>query len=466
MPLDLFHPTIRRWFESRFESPTEPQALGWPHLITGQNVLIAAPTGSGKTLTAFLASIDRLFREAESGTLPDEIRVVYVSPLRALSNDMHRNLEVPLAEIQAVAEQTGAVVPPIRVGLRTGDTSSTKRASILKRPPHILVTTPESLYLMLTSPRAREKLATVETVIVDEIHALVRDKRGSHLAITLERLAALCPTPPQRVGLSATQRPMDQIARFLVGYGPDRQAAVAPSADARSTAEPPPAPLPVIVDVGHQRTLDLAIEVPPSELGTVCMHEQWAEINARIVELIHSHHATLIFVNTRRLAERLTHQLTELLGEGAISSHHGSLSAEQRHDTESRLKSGKLKAVVATASLEMGLDIGYIDLVVQIGSSRNIASTSAAGGTLRARTGTDSQGAAVCTDARRADRVPGPDACNPARPAGCDSDSPRPAGCARAADCRRGLYPGMRYGRAVSTDPSCVTVCANAAGRL
>lgn len=360
MSLDLFHPVIQQWFRSRFAAPTEPQRLGWPDLAAGRDVLIAAPTGSGKTLTAFLASIDRLLRLAETGTLENEIRVVYVSPLRALSNDMHRNLEVPLAEILAVAEERGLNIAPIRAGLRTGDTSAAQRAAILKRPPQILVTTPESLYLMLTSPKAREKLKTVETVIVDEIHALVRDKRGSHLALTLERLAALCPQRLQRIGLSATQRPITDIARFLVGTGP-----VSPTTAVEH--------LPAIIDVGHQRELDLGIEVPPSDLGTVCMHEQWAEINERIVELINSHRATLIFVNTRRLAERLTHQLSELLGPEAISSHHGSLAADLRLDTERRLKSGELKAVVATASLEMGLDIGYIDLVIQIGSSRNIA---------------------------------------------------------------------------------------------
>lgn len=352
MALDLFHPVIQQWFRSRFNAPTEPQQLGWPYLASGDDVLIAAPTGSGKTLTAFLASIDRLLRLSEAGDLTDEIRVIYISPLRALSNDMHRNLEVPLAQILAVAEEMGLEIAPIRAGLRTGDTTPAQRNAILKRPPHILVTTPESLYLMLTSPKAREKLQSVETVIVDEIHALVRDKRGSHLALTLERLAALCPRRLQRIGLSATQRPIDQIAQFLVGAS---------------------SPLPTIIDVGHRRQLDLAIEIPPSELGAVCMHEQWAEINERIVEMVNSHRATLIFVNTRRLAERLTHQLSELLGEDAISSHHGSLAADRRHDTERRLKTGQLKAVVATASLEMGLDIGYIDLVIQIGSPRNIA---------------------------------------------------------------------------------------------
>ena len=393
MGLDLFHPAIQRWFGSRFAAPTEPQRLGWPHLAAGRDVLIAAPTGSGKTLTAFLAAIDRLLRLAEAGALTNEIRVVYVSPLRALSNDMHRNLEVPLAEILAVAQEMGLEIAPIRAGLRTGDTSASQRAAIVKRPPHILVTTPESLYLMLTSPKAREKLRFVETVIVDEIHALVRDKRGSHLALTLERLAELCPQRLQRIGLSATQRPIAEIARFLVGEGEGRGARAEGGSKTRArkndgllpfddddesicpslVPQPSPISLPVIIDVGHQRELDLAIEVPPSDLGTVCMHEQWAEINGRIVELVLSHRATLIFVNTRRLAERLTHQLSELLGADAISSHHGSLAADHRHDTERRLKSGQLKAVVATASLEMGLDIGYIDLVIQIGSSRNIA---------------------------------------------------------------------------------------------
>ena len=365
MPLDLFHPLIQQWFSSRFAGPTEPQQLGWPHLAEGRDVLIAAPTGSGKTLTAFLAAIDKLLRLAETGELTDEIRVVYVSPLRALSNDMHRNLEVPLAQILALAAESGLDLSPIRVGLRTGDTSSSQRAAIVRRPPHILVTTPESLYLMLTSPKARETLKSVDTVIVDEIHALVRDKRGSHLALTLERLAELATGPLQRIGLSATQRPIEDMARFLVGQGK--------LGSSNSETEPESSPLPVIIDVGHQRELDLAIEVPPSELGTVCMHEQWEEINQRIVELVNSHRATLIFVNTRRLAERLTHQLSELLGVEAISSHHGSLAADHRHDTERRLKSGQLKAVVATASLEMGLDIGYIDLVIQIGSPRNIA---------------------------------------------------------------------------------------------
>lgn len=351
MSLETFHPIIQRWFQGRFHAPTEPQVLGWPQIAQGGHTLIAAPTGSGKTLTAFLAAIDRLLKEAIGGTLTDEIRVIYISPLRALSNDMHRNLEVPLAEIIALAVAEFPDIVPIRAGLRTGDTPASKRASLLRKPPHILVTTPESLYLLLTSVKGRERLRSVETVIVDEIHALVRDKRGSHLALSLERLAALCPQPLQRIGLSATQRPIEDMANFLVGSSGNC----------------------AIIDVGHQRDLDLAIETPQSDLGAVCMHEQWAEINARMCELIQSHRSTLIFVNTRRMAERVTHHLTQLLGEDAVSSHHGSLAADRRHDTEQRLKTGRLKAVVATASLELGLDIGYIDLVVQLGSPRSIA---------------------------------------------------------------------------------------------
>ena len=357
MSLQLFHPVIAQWFQSRFAGPTDPQAAGWPHIHAGRDILIAAPTGSGKTLTAFLSAIDRLLRLAEAGELTDEIRVVYVSPLRALSNDMHRNLQQPLEEILALAAESGLQIPEIRVGLRTGDTTAAKRTAIVRRPPHILVTTPESLYLMLTSTRSRDVLKTVETIIVDEIHALVRDKRGSHLALSLERLAEICPRRLQRIGLSATQRPIDQIAQFLVGVQEDRSPDVEP----------------VIIDIGHQRQLDLGIETPSSDLGAVCMHEQWAEVNTRIVELINTHRATLIFVNTRRLAERLTHQLSEILGEDAISSHHGSLAYQHRQETEQRLKTGHLKAVVATASLEMGIDVGCIDLVLQIGSPRNIS---------------------------------------------------------------------------------------------
>ncbi len=356
-----FHPIIETWFDSRFAGPTDAQTAGWPAIASGEHTLIAAPTGSGKTLAAFLACIDRLLKRSLAGELEEGVRVVYVSPLRALSNDMHRNLEVPLAEIEAQAMVLGCPAPGIRAGLRTGDTTASQRARLVRRPPQILVTTPESLYLMLTAARSRETLKNVDTVIVDEIHAMVGNKRGSHLSLTIERLESLVGRPLQRIGLSATQKPIERTARFLVGAG---------NADSAMAQSTPPC---CILDVGHTRTLDLAIELPRTELSAVCMHEQWAEIHERLVELIHEHRTTLIFVNTRRLAERLTHQLAEKLGEGQIETHHGSVAADKRLQTERKLKSGELKAVVATASLELGIDIGYIDLVVQIGSPRSIA---------------------------------------------------------------------------------------------
>lgn len=358
MPLDVFHPLIARWFADRFGEPTEPQRLGWPPIAQRRHTLIAAPTGSGKTLAAFMVCLDRLWRDWLEGRLEDVTQVVYVSPLKALSNDIQRNLQTPLAELSARATTEGHAAPPIRALVRTGDTSASERAKMLRRPPHILVTTPESLYLLLTSERGRQSLRTVRTVIVDEIHALARDKRGSHLALSLERLEALCDLPPVRIGLSATQRPIDEIARFLVG---------AARVDAAGRPDCS------IVDVGHVRELDLAIELPPSELSAVCSNEQWAEIHQRLVELIQSHRSTLVFVNTRRLAERVAHHLRELLGAEVVASHHGSLSREIRQWAEERLKAGELKAIVATASLEMGIDIGYIDLVCQIGSPRSIA---------------------------------------------------------------------------------------------
>lgn len=369
MPLDRFHPVVQEWFRSRFAAETEPQRLAWGPIAEGRHTLIAAPTGSGKTLTAFLAVIDRLFRQGLAGELAEELRVVYVSPLRALSNDMHRNLEAPLAEILALAERVGLSPPPLRVGLRTGDTKSHQRAAMVRRPPHILVTTPESLYMMLTAEKSRAVLRSVDTLIVDEIHALVRDKRGSHLALSVERLEALSPGELQRIGISATQKPIERVAEFLLGAG-DRRLESGGDGDAAGDAARRDC---VVINVGHQRDLDLGVEVPPSDLQAVCSHEQWQEVNARLVELIQQHRSTLIFVNTRRLAERLTFQLTELLGEEAVGAHHGSLAADIRLDTEQKLKTGQLKAVVATASLELGIDVGYIDLVVQIGSPRSIA---------------------------------------------------------------------------------------------
>ncbi len=344
-PLADFHPAVRKWFEERLGEPTPPQREGWPVIRGGRHTLIAAPTGSGKTLAAFLSAIDSLIRQGPA--LADETQVLYVSPLRALSNDVQKNLQGPLAEIRAADPS----VPEVRVLVRTGDTPAGERTAMARRPPHILVTTPESLYLLLTSASGRGMLRTVTTVIVDEIHALVRDKRGSHLALSLERLESLADRPIQRVGLSATQKPLENVGRFLVGAGRECR----------------------LVDAGTFRELDLAIEIPPSPLSTVCSHEQWQEIYERMADLVREHRTTLVFVNTRKMAERIAGQLTRLLGEEAVTSHHGSLSKERRLDAEGRLKAGKLRALVATASLELGIDIGDVDLVIQVGATRSIA---------------------------------------------------------------------------------------------
>ncbi len=361
-PVLAFHPAVSAWFQHRFPAgPTDPQRDGWPLIAAGRDTLIAAPTGSGKTLAAFLVCIDRLFRAAErDGVLPDTTEVVYVSPLKALASDIRQNLETPLAEIAAIARDRGLTAPEIRVQLRTGDTPASARAAMLRRPPHLLVTTPESLYLLVTAAKSRELLRQARTVIVDEIHAVARDKRGAHLAITLERLAALADTRLQRVGLSATQRPIEAIARLLVGHGVDR-------------SEPDGGPACSIVDLGHRRALDLAIERPGSELQAVISHEQWAELLDNIAGHVEAHRTTLVFVNTRRLAERLAHLLGERLGVDRVAAHHSSLSKERRHRLEDRLRAGDLKALVATASLELGIDIGPVDLVCQIGSPRSLA---------------------------------------------------------------------------------------------
>src|SRR4051812_2849696 len=344
MPLEHFHPTIQSWFARRFGEATEPQREGWPRIRSGRNVLISAPTGTGKTIAGYLSAIDSLVRQGTN--LRDETQVLYISPLRALSNDVQKNLQGPLRELAEMDPE----LPKLRVLVRTGDTSPKDRAAMLRKPPHILVTTPESLYILLTTVRGRELLKTVKTVIVDEIHALARDKRGSHLALSLERLEALAPGF-QRIGLSATQKPLSETARFLVGVG-------------RACD---------LVDVGHRRPMDVAIEVPPSPLTTICSHEQWDEIYTRISQLIGEHRTTLVFVNTRKLAERVTAKLTGLLGAELVTCHHSSLSRQHRLDAEHRLKSGSLRALVATASLELGIDIGDVDLVIQVGATRSIA---------------------------------------------------------------------------------------------
>ncbi|MES1241812.1 MAG: DEAD/DEAH box helicase [Acidobacteriota bacterium] len=362
MALNAFHPAVSSWFERRFGAPTEPQARAWPEIHAGRHTLIAAPTGSGKTLAAFLAALDDLVRLGLLGGLKDgladETRVVYVSPLKALSNDVEKNLEEPLAGIRAELAAQGLPDVEIRTAVRTGDTPLKDRAAMTKKPPHILVTTPESLYILLTSEGGRNMLRTVRTVIVDEIHAVADDKRGSHLALSLERLEALCGRSLTRIGLSATQKPIEQVARFLVG-----SANVAPDG----------VPKCVIVNAGHGRRMELGIEVPGSPLEAVMSHEVWAEVYDRLAGLAREHRTTLIFANTRRLAERVTKHLADRLGEDRVAAHHGSLSKEQRLDSEHRLKTGQLSALVATASLELGIDIGSVDLVCQLGSPRSIA---------------------------------------------------------------------------------------------
>jgi len=366
MSLDHFHPIIRKWFSETLGEPTRAQSLGWAAIRERRHTLIAAPTGSGKTLAAFLNALDDLFQEGLRAPLPDEVRVVYVSPLKALSADIHKNLAEPRLAIRKLAEECGLEAPRITAAVRTGDTTSSERASMLKTPPHILVTTPESLYLLLTAERSREMLRSVRTVIVDEIHAVIGTRRGAHLALTLERLQQVAQQPLLRLGLSATQKPIEEVARYLCG--PDIP--VWPGADARQECL---AHTCAIIDEGHKREMDLALEIPRSPLDAVMSHEVWEEYYNRITELIAAHRTTLVFVNTRRMAERVARHLSDRLGDDAITAHHGSLSKENRLDAESRLKNGQLKALVATASLELGIDIGHVDLVCQIGSPHRIA---------------------------------------------------------------------------------------------
>jgi ATP-dependent Lhr-like helicase len=350
--MESFHPLVRDWFSGRYGQPTEPQVQGWPLIQAGGDVLISAPTGSGKTLAAFSICLDGLIRRAAEGDLPDATLAVYVSPLKALTNDVRKNLETPLGELMTLAVERGLPLETIRTAVRTGDTTTSERARMLRTPPHILVTTPESLFILLTAEKSRQLFGRVSTVIVDEIHAMAGDKRGAHLALTLARLDDLVEQAggrkPQRIGLSATVRPLDRVAQFL-------------------------SPTATVVDVGSRREMTLAVEVPRDELGPVASNEMWGEIYDRVAELIQAHRTTLIFVPTRRMSERVAFNLTERLGEGIVLPHHGSLSREKRFEAENKLKNGELRAVVATASLELGIDIGTVDLVVQLGSPRSIA---------------------------------------------------------------------------------------------
>jgi ATP-dependent Lhr-like helicase len=385
------HPVVQEWFLTKFGSATEPQIAGWPAILAGDPTLISAPTGSGKTLAAFLVCIDKLLRAAIEGRLSPQTHVVYISPLKALSNDVQKNLDGPLAEIQQLAMQRGYLCPEIRTGVRTGDTLTKDRLSMLKHPPHILVTTPESLYILLTAGKSRLNLTRVQTVIVDEIHAIADDKRGAHLALSLERLDALVcgenplspgtfltglATPPQRIGLSATQNPIELVANFLTGTNSgcpihDDGLIVGMSGISQPLANHrQPA---TIIQVGQRRTLDLAIEIPSDELGSITSIAMWSEIYDKLAALTEHHRSTLVFVNTRKLVEKISFELSNRLGEDAVAAHHGSLSRALRLDAEQRLKSGQCKILIATASLELGIDIGSIDLVCQIATTRAVA---------------------------------------------------------------------------------------------
>src|SRR6266567_2928620 len=363
------HPVTAEWFITKFGTPTEPQVSGWPGILAGESTLISAPTGSGKTLAAFLVCIDQLLRQSIAGSLPPTTQIVYVSPLKALSNDIQKNLEGPLAEIQQLALERGYLSMGIRTGVRTGDTLQSERAAMLRNPPHILVTTPESLYILLTAGKSREHLRRVRTVIVDEIHAVADDKRGAHLALSLERLDALVTgenrlspgqfltglaAPPQRIGLSATQNPIELVADFLTGVHPDRNPAT-------------------IIQVGQRRELDIAIEVPSDELSSVTNTGMWNEIFDKLAAHAQNHRSTLVFVNTRRLVEKIAFELASRIGPENVAAHHGSLSRVLRLDAEQRLKNGEIKILIATASLELGIDIGDVDLVCQIASTRAVA---------------------------------------------------------------------------------------------
>lgn len=350
--IDRFHPLLSEWFGSRYGKPTEPQVCGWPVIRSGRDVLISAPTGSGKTLAAFSICLDDLVHRAAAHELTEETLVVYVSPLKALTNDIRKNLETPLQEVLALAQERGIDLAPIRSATRTGDTTPTERQRMLRKPPHILVTTPESLFILLTAEKSRALFSNVSTIIVDEIHAMAADKRGSHLMLTLARLDHLVTSAgnkkPQRIGLSATVRPLESVAAFL---SPDAE----------------------IVDVGSRREMTLQVEVPNDELGPVASAEMWGDIYDRVADVIRANRTTLVFVSTRRMSERVAYALSERLGPDVVLPHHGSLSKETRFDAENRLKDGALRAVVATASLELGIDIGSIDVVVQLGTPRSIA---------------------------------------------------------------------------------------------
>ncbi|MDE3111642.1 MAG: DEAD/DEAH box helicase [Chloroflexota bacterium] len=353
----LRHPAVRAWFERSYVSPTAAQERAWPLVAAGTDLLLAAPTGSGKTLAAFLAILDRICLDPRETR---GVRVLYVSPLKALNNDIQRNLDEPLAGIARMAEELGIAVPEIHAAVRTGDTVANERHRMTRKPPDILITTPESLYLLLTSPRARDMLRTVEHVIVDEIHAVAGTKRGSHLAVSLERLGALTAAEPQRIGLSATMRPLDEVGRFLVGCAPAGDLMRARSCE--------------VVDAGVRKPMEIIVESPVEDFEALGGEvDAWTAIEPRLLELVQAHRTTLLFVNNRRSAERLTRVLNDLAETDVARAHHGSMSREERVGVEAALKAGELRCVVATGSLELGIDIGSVDLVVCVESPRSVA---------------------------------------------------------------------------------------------
>jgi len=367
-PLAPFSPAVRAWFESSFAAPTQAQAEGWAAIANGHHTLIHAPTGSGKTLAAFMWAINGLVLEAERGLLRDEVSVLYVSPLKALANDIRLNLEEPLNGVRETGAESKFDLSHIRAGLRTGDTSASERAAMLRRPPHILVTTPESLFILLTSPKFREKLASVRHVIVDELHALAGNKRGAHLTLTLERLERFVTgrgqPRPNRIGLSATLNPIQKLAEFLAGYEVD------PRAD---SAAPQPRPVKIVRADDRVRTMDLEVLAPGPDLGPLATHQHWDAMYDEVARLIGEHRTTLVFALSRRTAERVALNLQKRLGTDSVMAHHGSLARAERLLAEQRLKRGELKAIVATASLELGIDVGAVDLVCQLDSPKSIS---------------------------------------------------------------------------------------------
>lgn len=374
MSIDLFHSLISNWFEQRFTTASPPQLQGWPAIASGQNTLILAPTGSGKTLAAFLWCIDELLRLGMGSDAKQfernlhGIHTLYISPLKALNNDIHRNLKEPLAGIHAEAKAAGITAPPIRVQVRTGDTPASERAAMLRKPPHILITTPESLFLLLTSVKGRELFRNLRYVIIDEIHNISANKRGVHLSLSLERLEGLCHKSPVRIGLSATQKPLERIAAFMAGQYMDT--------DGIWKSRPV-----TIVDCGQRKDLDVRVIAPVPDYSDLPEASVWPAVYQKLYELIRSHRTTLIFANMRAQTEKIARQLNEMHSRQVNNpdaiialAHHGSLSKETRFDIENRLKSGDIPAVVATASLELGIDIGSIDLVVQLEAPRSVAS--------------------------------------------------------------------------------------------